>query len=118
PVAPLFSQTKHTISGHIRDAQSGETLIGASIRLGADPAVGARTNNYGFYSLTLPAGSYTLVVSHVGYRTLEMPVELAADTAADIELHSGELLQEVVISQSTADEQVKSPQMGLTRVDM
>ncbi|MFB2118708.1 carboxypeptidase-like regulatory domain-containing protein [Parapedobacter sp. 2B3] len=117
-VVSVFSQTKHTISGHIRDAQSGETLIGAGIRLGTDVSVGARANNYGFYSLTLPEGSHLLTVSHVGYQPQELAIELTADTVVDIDLRSGELLQEVVISQSAADDQVRSPQMGLTRVDV
>ncbi len=116
--APVFSQTTHTISGHIRDVQSGETLIGASIRLSTDVSVGARANNYGFYSLTLHEGRHTLVVSHVGYQSQELAIELAADTVVDIELRSGELLQEVVVSKSAADDQVRSPQMGLTRVDV
>src|SRR5690606_9385204 len=117
-VTPVFSQTRHTISGHIRDAQSGETLIGASIRLDTDALVGARANNYGFYSLTIPEGSYTLVVSHVGYQSHELAIKLTADTTVNIELHSGELVQEVVISQSASDDQVRNPQMGLTRVNI
>lgn len=117
-ITPVFSQVRHTISGHIRDAQSGETLIGASISLEADASVGVRANNYGFYSLTLPEGMHVLIVSHVGYQTKELPVELIADTVINIDLSSGELLQEVVISQSAAKEQVRSPQMGLTRVNV
>ena len=118
PVAHVLSQTTYTISGHIRDAQSGETLIGASIGLDTDASMGTRANNYGFYSLTLPRGGHTLVVSHVGYQPQELTVELTADTVIVIELTSGELLQEVVISQSAMDDQVRSPQMGLTRVNV
>ena len=114
---PVFPQSRHTVSGHIRDAESGETLIGASIRLTGD-AAGARTNDYGFYSLSVPEGSHKLLVSHVGYRQQELAVSLIADTVVDIELQSGELLQEVVVSQSAAGDQVRSPQMGLTRVNM
>ena len=117
-ILPVFAQITHTVSGHIRDAQSGETLIGASIRLGQDESIGARANNYGFYSLTIPEGHHTLVVSHVGYQLRELTIGLTTDTVVNIDLHSGELLQEVVISQSAADDQVKSPQMGLTRVDI
>lgn len=117
-VTTVFSQAKHTISGHVRDFDSGETLIGASILLAADPSVGARANNYGFYSLTLPAGIHMLVVSHVGYQPLELPIKLTADTMADIDLRRGELLEEVVVSQSAASGQVRSPQMGLTRVNI
>lgn len=117
-VVSAFSQGEYTISGHIRDAESGETLIGANVRLGTDNSVGARANNYGFYSLTLPVGIHTLVVSHVGYQPQELAVELTADTVIAIELTSGELLQEVVVSQASMDDQVSSPQMGLSRVNV
>lgn len=112
----LFAQKPYTISGYIRDAETGETLIGVSIRLKANPTVGTRTNNYGFYSLTLPEGNQVLAVSHVGYRTEEITVELIADTHATIDLHSGALLDEVVVSKSTQSENVRSPQMGVARV--
>src|SRR5690554_1632043 len=85
-----LSQTTHTVSGHVRDALTGETLIGASIRLKADPSVAARTNNYGFYSITLPQGNYVLIVSHVGYQAHERTVDLTDDRFIDIDLRSGE----------------------------
>lgn len=112
------SQTTHTVSGHVRDALTGETLVGASVRLKSDPSAGARANNYGFYSLTLPEGNHLLVISHVGYTAQEMDVSLMADTIVDIDLRSGELLDEVVINQSSSSENVRSPQMGMTRVDV
>jgi len=112
------SPVTHTISGHIRDALTGETLIGASIRLKADPTVGTRANTYGFFSLTLPEGDHQLAVSHVGYEVKEMSVNLTGDTTIAIDLRSGELLEEVVINQSAASENVRSPQMGVTRVDV
>ena len=112
------SPVTHTISGHIRDALTGETLIGASIRLKADPTVGTRANTYGFFSLTLPEGDHQLAVSHVGYDVKEMSVNLTGDTTIDVDLRSGELLEEVVINQSAASENVRSPQMGVARVDV
>ena len=63
----VFSQPSHVVSGRIHDAETGETLIGASIRLQDDSAVGTRTNNYGFFSLTIETGMQVLVISHVGY---------------------------------------------------
>lgn len=112
------SQTTHTVSGHVRDALTGETLVGASVRLKSDPSAGSRANNYGFYSLTLPEGSQLLVVSHVGYTAQELAVSLMADTVVDIDLRSGELLDEVVINQLSSNENVRNPQMGMTRVDV
>ncbi len=112
------SQISHTVSGHVRDALTGETLIGASVRLKADRSVGTRTNNYGFFSLTLEEGDHVLVISHVGYQASELPMRLARDTVIGVDLHSGELLEEVVISESSAGENIRSPQMGIARVDV
>ncbi|MGK6351178.1 TonB-dependent receptor [Parapedobacter sp. DT-150] len=111
-----FAQPAHTVSGYIRDALTGETLVGASIRWKADPSVGTRANNYGFYSLTLSEGDQVLVISHIGYQTLEMPVQVSANRQVDVELRSGELLDEVVITQASPSENVRSPQMGVARV--
>src|SRR5690606_17499328 len=86
----LFSQISYTISGHIRDAGTGETLIGASIRLKEQPSIGTRTNNYGFFSLTLREGTQILVISHVGYQEREMPMNLTRDTTIEVDLSSGE----------------------------
>ena len=54
-----FAQQKHTISGHIKDAETGEELIGATIFIN-ELKTGGTTNVYGFYSLTIPEGKYTL----------------------------------------------------------
>jgi len=114
----LFSQRPPTISGHIRDAATGETLIGASIQLKAHTSLGTRTNNYGFFSLTVEPGTYVLMISHVGYQTQEIPVKLTQDTTLAVDLSSGALLEEVVISQPVHRENVRSPQMGIARVDV
>lgn len=118
----LLSQAQspavRVVSGHVRDALTGETLIGASIRLDANASVGTRTNTYGFYSLSLPAGDHDLVVSHVGYERKVIRVALQADTTLEVELQSGEVLEEVVVSRSAAAELVRSPQMGVSRVEV
>lgn len=112
----LFSQSRSTVSGHIRDAFTGETLIGASIRLKDDPSTGTQTNSYGFYSLTLPRGEQVLVFSHVGYREQEVAVALEEDRRLDVVLESGRLLEEVVVQHSAAADHVRNPQMGVARV--
>src|SRR5690606_17126103 len=86
----VFSQMSHVVSGRIHDAETGETLIGASIRLQGADAVGTRTNNYGFFSLTVETGMQVLVFSHVGYQTQEIPVNLTKDTVLNVNLGHGE----------------------------
>lgn len=62
-----YSQEKFTVSGTVRVKKTGETVIGASIRAGD---AGTFSNDYGFYSISLPAGNYTIAVSHSGHAYL------------------------------------------------
>ena len=66
---PLFSQNKYTLSGYVKDSETGEDLIGAYVYLKNDVATGTVTNIYGFFSLTLPEGTYDIVTSYIGYET-------------------------------------------------
>ena len=63
----LIAQKKYTISGYIKDARNGETLIGATIAL-KDNVKGISSNQFGFFSLTLTEGKYDLVGSYVGFQ--------------------------------------------------
>ena len=90
-VPPVLAQRKVTISGHITDTDSGETLIGAGILEGKS-RTGAVTNNYGYYTLTLPAGEYDFQYSFVGYGDEIMHVGLQRDTVVNVALKAGETL--------------------------
>ena len=70
------AQKKYTVSGNIKDHNDGEDLIGASITVKELKGVGATSNIYGFYSLTLPQGKYTIVYSFVGYADIEEKISL------------------------------------------
>ena len=65
-----FAQGNATLSGTVKDESKGEEIIGAVVRV-KDQKLGAVTNEYGFYSLTLPAGKYTIQISATGYPTME-----------------------------------------------
>ena len=94
-----FSQNKNTItvSGLITDAASGETLIGAGATVGKDGAV---TNNFGFYSLSVPksAGKVEISYSYVGYTTQTISVPALKDTTVNVTLVPGASLQEAVVT--------------------
>lgn len=114
-----FSQKKYTISGTVKDAATGETLIGATIRIKELPSNGAATNSYGFYSLSAPEGNYTLQFSYIGYQTVEKPVSLNADQTIAIALPASNSLTEVVISANRPNnDQIISPQMGVEKLNM
>ncbi len=93
---------KFTISGYIKDASSGESLIGANVWEQSSES-GSSANTYGFYSLTLPADSVMLIASYVGYSPHIVRFQLQQDTVINIELQNNALLEEIVISAEEAD---------------
>ncbi len=113
----LLSAQEYTLSGTIKDQANGETLIGASIKVLA-LQTGTTTNEYGFYSLTLPAGdSLELEFSYVGFQTLRRKVLLTSDQQLDVELSSGVQLDEVVIQANSYREKLKSTEMSVEVID-
>lgn len=92
------SPSTHTISGYIKDADDGETLIGSTV-LVKELIQGAISNAYGFYSITLPEGQYSLKYSFIGYEEQEITVNLVGDINRDIDLTNNVAqLEEVVVS--------------------
>jgi len=98
-----FAQEKYTFSGIISDSNNNETLIGVNISANSSTAKAtATTNEYGFYSITLPKGEYQLSISYVGYQTLQKTITLAQNTKTNFYLTSvGEDLEEVIITEKT-----------------
>ncbi|RYD70241.1 MAG: hypothetical protein EOP53_25760, partial [Sphingobacteriales bacterium] len=86
-VPVLQAQTRFTISGNVRDAATGEDLIGASV-IAKGTNNGANTNTYGRYALTLPAGKYTLRFAYIGYQSVEQEVDLTGNKQIDIKLQT------------------------------
>ncbi|WP_449438017.1 TonB-dependent receptor [Pedobacter steynii] len=114
------AQQRYAISGTVRDASTGETLIGATVKLqSATQNSGIATNAYGFYSITAAEGEYSLIVSYSGYQSNTQKITLNKALKINIELAAVSDLQEVVISASERkNENVKSPQMGLNKINM
>jgi hypothetical protein len=82
---PALAQNRHTVSGFVKDQSNGEGLIGVSVYV-REAETGVVTNPYGFYSLTLPAGSYTLVFSYIGYQKITKECILDGDKTISIEM--------------------------------
>ncbi|MFT6815315.1 MAG: hypothetical protein ACJAZ3_001221 [Sphingobacteriales bacterium] len=113
----VFSQDKYTISGYVKEASSGESLIGASVYDSAS-FTGTTTNQYGFFSITLPKGNYTLKVSYLGYKEFSQIVELNSATRINIDLiENSTLIEEVVISADRKDN-TESTQMSVDKLDI
>jgi hypothetical protein len=107
-----------TLSGYLRDATNGEALIGASVAV-QSLGVGTTANEYGFYSLSLPPGTYTFSCSYIGYATAEQTLAVTANTPLSFKLTpQGVQTEEVVVLGKQPDENVKSVETGVNRLDI
>lgn len=114
-----FSQeSKVTLSGYIKDSNSGESLPGANIGI-VELKRGVNANGYGFYSISVPKGNYTVKVSYLGFETQLITLDLKADKKLDIEMiPKGITTKEIVIKDTRKDENVKSTEMGIHQLSM
>jgi hypothetical protein len=110
-------QERYTLSGIIRDATSGDKLIGATIYI-PELKTGVICNKYGFFSITLTAGTYSVQFSFVGYASLEKEVVLTTDIKYDIELIPKiTSVDEVIIKGEHNDENLRSTTPGITQLN-
>jgi hypothetical protein len=101
--------SRFTISGTVSDSSTHEMMIGAAV-FDRSTGLGVITNNYGFYSLTLPSGSYNLQISYVGYTISSRLLELALDTNWNIQLQQAPVQMKAIIINS---EDQSSKTLGL-----
>ena len=112
------AQNKFTINGVVKDASNGETLIGATVYI-KELKNGATTNEYGFYSLTLPVGSYTIDFSYVGFELIAQSITLDKNTQLNIELKpEASQLEEVVVQAELEQANVQNLEMSTNKLEM
>ncbi len=112
----IYSQEKFTISGIVSEQSSNETLIGVNV-LFPEMAKGTATNEYGFYSITLPQGKYKLQVSYLGFNDITQEIDLNEDKKLNFQLvESSEMLDEVVITEKGEKLNIKDPQMSMNKL--
>lgn len=112
----LSAQKYISISGYLTDENSGETLIGANVYNQINPVQGTSTNDYGFYSLSLPPDQYKIVFSFLGYQDKIITVNLSTDTVINLALSEGLQMEEVVVVAERKDENITGTSMG--KVDL
>lgn len=113
------AQNKYTISGTVTDAKSGEELIGAAVTIEELPGKGGVTNAYGFYSITLPEGSYTIVAQYIGYDAKKEKVELNQSIKLDFDMGEASTeLEQVVVTAEKKDQNITDIQMGVDKLDV
>ena len=114
----LFSQNNFTLNGYVNDSETGEVLIGATVYVN-ELKSGTVTNAYGFYSLTLSEGEYTIDFRYVGYESSSTKISLNSNRKLDIELTSLDIqLQDVVVSDVAEDYNVSSIEMSTNKLDI
>ncbi len=108
----LSAQNKYTLSGYIRDAEAGETVLGASVYDQQNPSKGTYSNDYGFYALTLEEGIYNMVFSSLGYTDTVVTINLDRDKRLNMSLIEGIVMKEVVITAEQSNDNIEKPSMG------
>ena len=113
----LSAQQKHTLSGTVTDASNGEKLLGVNLLI-KGIQMGTSTNEYGFYSLTLPEGEYTLQVEFLGFKTIEEPLLLKGNQHRNYKLQEeGIALDGIEIkAQRTPKADIRTPQTSVVSV--
>lgn len=113
----VFSQQKYTISGTIYDNSSNETLIGVSVYF-PELNAGTTTNEYGFYSITLPEGTYQAQISYLGFSTIIETIQLTQKITKNFKLkEESESLDEIVIESNIEKLNVRTPQMSVNKLN-
>lgn len=112
-----FSQQKYTLNGKVTDAKSSETLIGASVYFPA-LKIGTTTNEYGLYSISVPEGEYSIVISAVGFEDIEQTISLKENTNLSIELleENNTALDEVVVTSNPLKTNIKKAEMSVNKL--
>ena len=113
-----FSQESYTISGYIQEASSGENLIGAS-KFEQNSRKGTTSNQYGFYSLTLKEGEYTIIYSFIGMETIKKKIVLNKDYRINMSLsENSTIINEITINEEGADNNVESTNMSQVKLNV
>nr|WP_245967193.1 TonB-dependent receptor [Ulvibacterium marinum] len=115
----VLGQDSYTINGKITDKDNGETLFGASVFL-KNTNIGVVTNEYGFYSITAPKGSYVLVISYMGYLDINQEIQLDKDQKLDFEVEEYTTrLDEIVVTAEESERiSLKKPEMSIAKLNI
>ena len=114
----IYSQEEFTFSGTVSEQSSNESLIGVNILI---PEInsGTTTNEYGFFSLTLPEGKYEIIISYLGYKTLTTTLELNNNSSQSFFLEeSTEQLKEIILTEDVERINLRKAQMSVNRLSI
>ena len=113
-----YSQEKFTLSGTIANKANNETLIGVTISI-PEAKASFTTNSYGFYSITLPKGDYTIIINNMGFDSVEEKISLIENTKRNfVMLEKTTSIEEVVIKSSKAKANIRKPEMSTNKLSI
>jgi len=114
----IQGQQKYTLSGTISEVSSNETLIGVTVAI-PELKTGVTTNEYGFYSITLPEGTYTVLISYLGFEDITQQITLTENRRKDFLLsEEAEQLEEVVVTENVEKMDIRKPQMSVNSLSV
>lgn len=117
-VQTAFSQEMLTLSGTISDFENNETLSGVNIYF-PGASTGTVTNDYGFFSITLPKGEYTMQITYLGFTTFEEKISLQQNTRRDISLiPASNNLDEVIITSNNLKSSIRTPEISVNKLSI
>jgi hypothetical protein len=109
---------KATLAGSIRDATSGEPIIGATVFIDKPSMIGVATDQFGFYSLTIPKGRLELKIKSVGMKATQRQIMLYSSGKLDVELEQDVTPLKEVVVESQAEARLTNVQMGTEKLDI
>ena len=111
-----FTQEKFTLSGTVSDFKNNETLIGVNVYF-PDLKMGTTTNEYGFYSISVPKGKQNIEISYVGFQNIQQTISVTSSTNFNFQLNeSGEVLDEVIVTSNQGRINTRSSEMSVNKL--
>ncbi len=114
----LNAQETYVLNGIIKEAENNETLSGVNV-LFPELQRGTVSNEYGFYSIKLPAGTHKMIISYLGFSTISAEVDISENTQRNFNLRpAAENLQEVILSEDLERLNISKPEMSVNKLEI
>lgn len=111
-----FAQEKFTLSGTISEAQNNESLFGVNVMI-KELNIGTTTNEYGYFSILIPEGNYTLQISYIGFKTIQETISVQKNERRNFGLEeSSQMLDEVVLTDKVNKIEIRKPEMSVNKL--
>ena len=114
----VSSQEKFSLNGTVSDISTNETLIGVTVII-EELKTGTTTNEYGFYSITLPKGNYTVRYTYIGFQDIVEQINLTENIRKNISLKETDYqLDEIIVSENIEKPNIEKPEMSVNKISV